>query len=1100
MKKRNGIGLTLVLLFGTLGILNLSNSYQSKKECDTVAIVTLKGESELDSKAKENVYRNFKNELLSTVGFNYRIVSNLQNIGNYVILKVNQDDVTKLKTLSSVSNVGLNHIYETTNYELENVVSTNDTSTKADPVNYSTKQMKAEASSTRGEKTLIAVLDNFFQLDHEAFKDLEESKVKFTKDEMAKVVDEKTLSATGATYYNNKIPFFFDYADNDNEVLAKSATADNTHGIHVASMAAANGDKFQGISPNAQLALMKISSDANVGNSSDATILTALNDAVAIGADVINLSFGSPIDTYIGIRDEELKSDNSTLFGAIKNLTEKGIVMSISAGNEGRGQYIKDSVQTNNYGDYCNYSLDNVEPGIIGGFAESQYGSIVASGRLEQQYDSTVGQSSEYTKKVSGFSSEGATFDMQIGIDVITPGQNVWGAVYYDKNGDEDAVRYKQMDGTSMAAPNYSGVVASVLSDLIKDDLENREEIAKTLTQRIQSTAEPLVQFNKTYYSPRKQGAGQPNIEKAINSDVYLSTENTKAKVELKNNEDIAKGHIKFDVDTHNLSSEDKKYELTMSVECPGFAGDNKEYASLMDQLIDSYTTEITIPSGDSSFSVDYTISDEAKKILEKFPNGTYIEGYAVLKPVNSDDTELSIPYMGFYGNFEEASCVEEFDFEKENKDSVTGSAILNSLYVAKGRANADFTSTIATSDKSLSGYFSKFVSGNDSLKKSGNEILVEDGKLVAGINKLSNYLVIQEVVYRNIKDNKVKLIDKDGNVVHETKLFNYNETESSNRTDGSLQKSLMLMDSNTITASKAIGEIELRNSKGELNYKAGEYTLEFDFELVYGTHQTKKYDLVIKDETASAPIIGAKSQTDDKVRINLESNVKSVTLNGTAYDVLSDGDQKYVEFSTSDFSKGKVLLEVTNEFGITTSQLFNISDLENGFSVESNLLKSTYTATLTTQVGEVDENKKFTVSYKTAIKNARGNNINEIQTYVVNVKVPSNVDITVKDGVTLADLVSVQEINLDKTVSNIDYTIHDGYLSYTTRSGNVVVTYTQGEEKEPTPAPTPDENKGNNSVVLYVLIGVGAVVVVGVIVLIVVLVRKKKNSGSKSN
>lgn len=85
MKKRNVMGLTLVLLFGTFGILSLSNSYEAKKDCNTVAIVTLKGDSDLDTKTKENIFKNFKTELTSKIGFNYRIVDNLTNIGNYVI-------------------------------------------------------------------------------------------------------------------------------------------------------------------------------------------------------------------------------------------------------------------------------------------------------------------------------------------------------------------------------------------------------------------------------------------------------------------------------------------------------------------------------------------------------------------------------------------------------------------------------------------------------------------------------------------------------------------------------------------------------------------------------------------------------------------------------------------------------------------------------------------------------------------------------------------------------------------------------------------------------------------------------------------------------
>ena len=79
---------------------------------------------------------------------------------------------------------------------------------------------------------------------------------------------------TGA-YLNNKIPFVFDYADNDADVLPKSSK-DLSHGTHVAAIAAANAADLQGTAPHAQIIVAKVASDKD-GSIPDNTVLAALD-------------------------------------------------------------------------------------------------------------------------------------------------------------------------------------------------------------------------------------------------------------------------------------------------------------------------------------------------------------------------------------------------------------------------------------------------------------------------------------------------------------------------------------------------------------------------------------------------------------------------------------------------------------------------------------------------------------------------------------------------------------------------------------------------------------------------------------------------------
>ena len=79
--------------------------------------------------------------------------------------------------------------------------------------------------------SLSLMEDQLLNFRHECFTDLPDASVKYKKSEIENVATEKTLSAKGTTYYNNKIPFYYDYADKDNTLTPSTATADNTHGI-----------------------------------------------------------------------------------------------------------------------------------------------------------------------------------------------------------------------------------------------------------------------------------------------------------------------------------------------------------------------------------------------------------------------------------------------------------------------------------------------------------------------------------------------------------------------------------------------------------------------------------------------------------------------------------------------------------------------------------------------------------------------------------------------------------------------------------------------------------------------------------------------------
>ena len=174
-----------------------------------------------------------------------------------------------------------------------------------------------------GDGMVIAVLDTGLNTAHEAFLDTS------LVENPALEREDLILTMTQGTYLNEKVPFAYDYADQDSNVMDVDG-----HGTHVSGTVVGyceNEDgtvKFKGGAPGAQLLSMKIFSDKGGGTTSD-IYFYALEDAWRLGADVVNMSLGSQNGfTY----DAELENE---VFGNIyARLEQAGVILCVAAGNE----------------------------------------------------------------------------------------------------------------------------------------------------------------------------------------------------------------------------------------------------------------------------------------------------------------------------------------------------------------------------------------------------------------------------------------------------------------------------------------------------------------------------------------------------------------------------------------------------------------------------------------------------------------------------------------------------------------------------------------------------------------------------------------------
>ena len=139
-------------------------------------------------------------------------------------------------------------------------------------------------------------------------------------------------------YKNSKVPFAYNYNDKDHENVGHDNDQQGEHGSHVAGIAAANryvdkdGDGqlekaldsvlTAGNAPDAQIIVMKVFGARSGAVASD--YMAAIEDAIVLGADAINLSLGSRFAGFV---------KDSAYERIMRDLETSSAVVSISSGN-----------------------------------------------------------------------------------------------------------------------------------------------------------------------------------------------------------------------------------------------------------------------------------------------------------------------------------------------------------------------------------------------------------------------------------------------------------------------------------------------------------------------------------------------------------------------------------------------------------------------------------------------------------------------------------------------------------------------------------------------------------------------------------------------
>ena len=252
--------------------------------------------------------------------------------------------------------------------------------------------------------------------------------------------------------------------------------------------------------------------------------------------------------------------------------------------------------------------------------------------------------------QMSSFSSWGAAPDLSLEPDIAGVGGNVYSCY--------DGGTYGLMSGTSMSAPQVSGVAALVMQYL-HEQFPNaaKGELREMANALMMSNAEVIISSDSGLEaSPRQQGAGLVNAAAAVTAESYLTVDGGKPKAEMG---DSADGTFSFSFEIHNFGDQEKSYTLDASLLTETVASDGYNYymygmETALSGAVTFSPSEVVVPAnGTASVNVTINLSEEDKAFFaEYYPNGGYVEGYIYLNSL--DDASLNMPFLGFYGDWTE--------------------------------------------------------------------------------------------------------------------------------------------------------------------------------------------------------------------------------------------------------------------------------------------------------------------------------------------------------------------------------------------------------------------------------------------------------------
>ena len=275
---------------------------------------------------------------------------------------------------------------------------------------------------------------------------------------------------------------------------------------------------------------------------------------------------------------------------------------------------------------------------------------------------------------ISDFSSIGPTPELGIKPEISAPG----GDIYSTDNDDS----YVNMSGTSMATPHVAGALALV-GQRINADKEtfgniSKEERGKLAKILLLNTSKPIKNSDGQYYAVRQQGSGLMDINGATSTDTYVIEKSSgEAKAEVGSFKD---SKITINLTIFNKSKENRRFNIHANALTDATEEiDGYKYLLETTKNIEGIKVsgggDVIVPKlgkKEVRITIDLSEAIASGELSEQ----NFVEGFVFLDSKDKK-VDLSLPYLGFYGNYEELNVLDEpitnlYDNDKSNDPMFT--------------------------------------------------------------------------------------------------------------------------------------------------------------------------------------------------------------------------------------------------------------------------------------------------------------------------------------------------------------------------------------------------------------------------------------------
>lgn len=295
-----------------------------------------------------------------------------------------------------------------------------------------------------------------------------------------------------------------------------------------------------------------------------------------------------------------------------------------------------------------------------GDYLSKQNGKTITVSKKEGAFPAAA-------RGVASYSAWGPSSDLILKPDICAVGSYVISAA---SDGG-----YSVMSGTSMAAPQISGMTAAFVAEN-RDLLREMEESQRTAYVKavLMSRAEPLLYKNEIPYSPRGQGAG---VLRTVEGDLLLTGEDGRGSIVFG---DQNRGTFPLHLTLTNQGKNTK----TVTLRCETITDHAIEQAGVW--YVDGTpervpaTTRVelnehvtmdeagailcTLGAGEStSLHMEITVDPDYMENHGKiFENGFYLEGYVIAE--EDGVHAASTPFLSFAGDWTQAPAVDGGDWD----------------------------------------------------------------------------------------------------------------------------------------------------------------------------------------------------------------------------------------------------------------------------------------------------------------------------------------------------------------------------------------------------------------------------------------------------